>query len=197
MSIAAANLFTRNVWREFVNPGMSGKAESDTAKIVSLVVKFGALGFILFLNPSFAIDLQLIGGVIILQVLPAVGLGLVTRWFHRGGLILGWAAGMVSALWMLYQIPKIDPSTGDVVKAHFGGSGYALSNWGFDTDWAIWTGIPALLLNLAVAVVVTMLLRAMKIPGGTDSTRHGDYYAEAGEAGVKAFEPEVGMEQAR
>ncbi|HEX6874433.1 MAG TPA: sodium:solute symporter, partial [Nocardioidaceae bacterium] len=93
MSIAAANTFTRNIYKEYFRPDATPKEETAVAKVVSLVVKFGALAFVIFLNPSFAIDLQLIGGVIILQTLPAVGLGLFTRWFHRAGLIAGWAVG--------------------------------------------------------------------------------------------------------
>src|SRR6202000_1418627 len=41
MSIGAANLFTRNLWRPLVSPDMSSAAEASTAKLVSLVVKFG------------------------------------------------------------------------------------------------------------------------------------------------------------
>ncbi len=47
MSIAAANLFTRNVWKEFVRPDCSDAEEAQVAKIVSLVVKVGALAFVL------------------------------------------------------------------------------------------------------------------------------------------------------
>ncbi|MGH3370394.1 MAG: monocarboxylate uptake permease MctP, partial [Nocardioidaceae bacterium] len=67
MSIAAANTFTRNIYKEYFRPDATPSEETAVAKIVSLAVKFGALGFVVFLNPSFAIDLQLIGGVIILQ----------------------------------------------------------------------------------------------------------------------------------
>ena len=192
MSIAAANTFTRNIYKEYFRPDATPKEETTVAKIVSLVVKFGALGFVIFLNPSFAIDLQLIGGVIILQTLPAVGFGLFTRWFHRAGLIWGWAVGMVVAVVLLYQVPKVDPATGDVIKAHFGGSGYALKNFGFDTDMAIWAGFPALAANLLVAVVLTVLLRALKVSEGDDATREADYVAEAGEPGVEPLEPVIG-----
>src|SRR5580693_7384345 len=47
MSIAAANLFTRNVYKEFLRPACTGKEEASVAKLVSLGVKFGALAFIL------------------------------------------------------------------------------------------------------------------------------------------------------
>ncbi|HYZ89879.1 MAG TPA: sodium:solute symporter family protein, partial [Myxococcales bacterium] len=80
MSIAAANLFTRNVWKEFFRPDCSDREEAQVAKIVSLVVKAGALAFVLFLPTKFAIDLQLLGGVWMLQTLPAVMLALYTRW---------------------------------------------------------------------------------------------------------------------
>jgi solute:Na+ symporter, SSS family len=36
---------------------------AQVAKIVSLIVKVGALAFLLFLPTQFAIDLQLLGGV--------------------------------------------------------------------------------------------------------------------------------------
>jgi SSS family solute:Na+ symporter len=192
MSIAAANTFTRNIYKEYFRPNATPHEETNVAKIVSLVVKFGALGFVLFLNPTYAIDLQLIGGVIILQTLPAVGIGLFTRWFHRGALVLGWAVGMVTSVVLLYQIPKVDPATGDVVKAHFGGSGYALSNFGLDTDIVLWAGFISLAANLAVTVVLSGVLRGLKVPGGTDSTRQQDYFAEVGEPGVKEFQPTVG-----
>ena len=191
MSIAAANTFTRNIYKEFFRPDATASEETAVAKIVSLVVKFGALGFIIFLNPSFAIDLQLIGGVIILQTLPAVGIGLFSRWFHRGGLIAGWAVGMTTALVLLYQIPKKD-AAGNVLKAHFGGSGYPLSNFGFDTQISVWAGFIAIIVNLVVAVVVTMILQAMKVSAGIDRTKHSDYFAELGDPDVKEIVPEIG-----
>ena len=74
MSIAAANLWTRNIYKEYMNRDATSKQEAKQAKWASLVVKFGAVAFILFIDPQFSIDLQLIGGVIILQTLPAVAI---------------------------------------------------------------------------------------------------------------------------
>src|SRR6266487_2472038 len=45
MSIAAANLFTRNVYREYFKPDASPDHETRVARLVSLVVKAGALVF--------------------------------------------------------------------------------------------------------------------------------------------------------
>ena len=106
MSIAAANLFTRNIYVEYIKRDAAPAQQATVSKIASLVVKVGAVLVILLINPQFSIDLQLIGGVIILQTLPAVGVGLYTRWFHRWGLVAGWVAGMGLGMWMLYQIPN-------------------------------------------------------------------------------------------
>jgi SSS family solute:Na+ symporter len=70
MSIAAANLFTRNVFKEYIRKDASPALEAKVSKIASLVVKFGALLVIIAIDPQFSIDLQLIGGVVILQTLP-------------------------------------------------------------------------------------------------------------------------------
>ena len=61
MSIAASNLWTRNIYREFLRPDCTAAQESQMAKIVSLVIKFGALVFILGLPLQYAIQLQLLG----------------------------------------------------------------------------------------------------------------------------------------
>src|SRR4051812_2284347 len=177
MSIAAANLFTRNVFKEYIKKDATPKQEAQVAKVASLVVKLGAVAAILFLNPQFSIDLQLIGGVIILQTMPSVALGLYTRWLHRGGLIAGWIAGMVTALAMVYSIPKLNPD-GTVAREHFGGSAYGLSKLGFDTKTTVYAGLLALAVNLVVTVVVTAVLRAMKVADGVDGTAETDYTAE-------------------
>ncbi len=178
MSIAAANLFTRNIYKEYFAKDATPRQEARVAKIASLVVKLGALLVILFIEPQFSIDLQLIGGVIILQTLPAVAIGLFTRWFHRWALIVGWVAGMGLGMLMLYNIQKIDPTTGEVIRAHFGGSAFALSKVGLDTPTTIYTGFVAIIVNLLVTVAATRILRAMKLPEGTDSTRLEDYFAD-------------------
>jgi solute:Na+ symporter, SSS family len=184
MSIAAANLFTRNVYKEYLKKDATPRQEARVAKITSLVVKLGAVAAILFLNPQFSIDLQLIGGVIILQTLPSVALGLYTRWLHRGGLIAGWVAGMVAGLWMVYEIPKLNPDK-TVARAHFGGSSFALSKLGFDTKTTVYAGLLAVLVNLVVALVVTAVRRAMRVADGVDGTAETDYTAEREDPSVR------------
>ncbi|WP_433444342.1 monocarboxylate uptake permease MctP [Nonomuraea sp. CA-141351] len=180
MSIAAANLFTRNIYREYLNKNATDAQEANVSKIVSLVVKVGAVLCILLLDPQFSIDLQLIGGVIILQTLPSVALGLYTRWFHKGGLIAGWAAGLVAGMWMLYLIPNPVKH-----QLHFGGSAFPLSNLGFDTKMTLYAGFLALIVNLVVAALGTLLFRAIKVADGEDATTRDEYFADEGDPRVK------------
>jgi SSS family solute:Na+ symporter len=174
MSIAAANLFTRNIYKEYLKRDATPAQEASVAKIASLVVKIGAVAFIVFLDPQFSIDLQLIGGVIILQTAPAVAVGLFTRWMHRDALIIGWAAGMGLALWMLWDIPNVATK-----RAHFGGSAFPLKDFGFDTPKTIYVGFVAVAVNLIVGVIATLILRAVKAPDGVDGTTLDDYFADA------------------
>ncbi|MBV9966959.1 MAG: sodium:solute symporter family protein, partial [Alphaproteobacteria bacterium] len=95
MSIAAANLYTRNIHREFINRNPTDREEAQMAKWVSLIVKFGALIFIIFVPTQYAIYLQLLGGIWIIQTLPSVMLGAFTRWFDDWALLVGWAVGIV------------------------------------------------------------------------------------------------------
>jgi len=180
MSIAAANLFTRNIFKEYINKDASPATEAKVSKIASLVVKFGALLVIIAIDPQFSIDLQLIGGVVILQTLPSIVFGLYTRWFHRWALLAGWAVGLLMGLWMLYDIAN--PLTG---KAHFAGSQWALSRWGFDTSYTMYVGLLTVAANALVTVVLTLVLRAMKAPTGDDTTDESDYHVEAGDPGVR------------
>jgi SSS family solute:Na+ symporter len=194
MSIAAANLWTRNIYKEYLNKEATPKQEARSSKLASLVVKVGALVAILALDPQFSIDLQLIGGIIILQTLPAVALGLYTRWFHRWGLVAGWVAGMAVGFWATYQIPqKLFNADGSVtiVKEHFGGSGLPLSELGFDTTVSIYAGLVALAANLVVAAVATLLLRAGNAPEGVDRTQPDEFFADAGDPRVRDLEEVV------
>jgi SSS family solute:Na+ symporter len=170
MSIAAANLFSRNIWLTYVRPNASPAEQAKVSKLVSLLVKAGAVAVILKLDTQFSIDLQLIGGVIILQTLPAIVGGLYTRWFHRWALLAGWAVGLFLGLWMLYVTPNPAKQ-----KLHFGGSSYALRHLGLHTQVVVYPGLVAVAANLAVAVVLTPVLRAAGLRSGVDRTTATDY----------------------
>ena len=95
MSIAAANTFTRNIYKAWIKPDATVQQEAKVSKLTSLVVKAFALIFVLTLDKSNAINFQLLGGIWILQTFPALVFYLYTRWFHRWALLAGWAVGMV------------------------------------------------------------------------------------------------------
>ena len=94
MSIGAANLFTRNFWKAYVNPDVTAAGEAAVAKVTSLLVKAGALAFIVFGELQYGLDLQLLGGMWILQTFPAVVFGLLGNWFRAPALLLGWLVGI-------------------------------------------------------------------------------------------------------
>ena len=146
------------------------------AKIVSLIVKIGALIFIIALPLEYAIQLQLLGGIWIIQILPAVMFGLYTRFLNAWALLAGWAVGMGYGTVKAYQV--INPATGK----HFGGSLDFMPVIG-DLGYI---AVTAFVLNLLVAVVLTLALGAAKVSNGRDATEPGDYYADAGDPRVDA-----------
>lgn len=151
MSIGAANLFTRNFWKAYVNPAVTPAREAAVAKVVSMVVKVGALICIILLPTQFAIDLQLLGGLWILQTFPAVVFGLFTRWFRASALLTGWAVGLVGGTLLVYT-DGLKP----VHVLHLGGGSYG-----------VYTGLLALVVN----VVVAALINAVLVAKATDARR--------------------------
>jgi SSS family solute:Na+ symporter len=100
MSIAAANLYTRNIHSRFINKNLTGAQEARNAKIVSLVVKFGALIFVVFVQTQHAIELQLLGGIWMSQTFPAVIFGLYTNRLNPTALLIGLIGGVTVGTWM-------------------------------------------------------------------------------------------------
>ncbi len=160
MSIASSNLFTRNIYKEYLKPGATPAQEARMAKFMSLIVKLGALAFILFLPGKYAIQLQLLGGVWIIQTLPTVVIGLYTRWLHRWALVLGWLAGMLLG-------------TGMVATQHFKSSIYPLHVG--DLTVPGYAALYSLPVNIGIAIILTLVLRALKTPAGVDQTVSADY----------------------
>jgi SSS family solute:Na+ symporter len=162
MSIAAANLYTRNIHREFINRNPTDRQESQNAKWVSLIVKVGALVFILFVPTQYAIQLQLLGGIWIIQTLPAVMLGVYTRWFNDWALLLGWAAGIFAGTSMAIAV-NLKPAYP-----------LALGGYTFPGYIAVYTVI----LNLVIAVLLTPLFNALSAKQApADQTAVADYFA--------------------
>ncbi len=160
MSIATANLYTRNIHRIYFRPDCTKAQESQVAKIASLVVKFGALAFILLLPQKYAIQLQLLGGVWIIQTLPAVVLGLYTGWFHRHALLVGWAAGIIVGTTM-------------VASLGFSTSVFPLQIG--ELTVPCYAALASLIVNLVVSVALTWVLNISHPDRGRDHTIEADY----------------------
>lgn len=160
MSIAAANLYTRNIHREFINGAPTDKQEAQMAKWVSLIVKFGALAFIVIVPSKYAIYLQLLGGIWIIQTLPAVMLGVYTRWFNEWALLIGWAAGIVAGSAM-FVAANLTPT-------------YALAVGAF--TFPGYSALYAVIVNLVLTLVLTPLFNLVSGASG-DETLATEYRA--------------------
>jgi SSS family solute:Na+ symporter len=144
MSIGAANLFASNVFREFSRE--RSHVETTVAKLLTLGICAFALLFVVFVPVPYAIDFQLLGGALMLQIFPAFVLGLWTRWFHPKALLAGWACGLAASCAMAYA------------------SGFT-SNFTLHLFGATLTGFIALYgltVNLAVSSIATLTLRAAR-----------------------------------
>ncbi|WFU09629.1 sodium:solute symporter family protein [Rhizobium sp. CB3090] len=144
MSIGASNLFTRNFWRAYVNTEVSEEGEAKVAKVTSLIVKIGALLVIIFLPTQFALDLQLLGGIWIMQTLPALVFGLYSNWFRTPGLLAGWFVGFFGGTYLVW-INGLKPLQ-------------ALSLGG--APFTVYIGLLALIANIVVAVIVNAVTPA-------------------------------------
>jgi len=141
MSIGAANTFTRNILKPLAGQNFGDHHEALLAKVISLVIQLGALIFVLRASTQFALDLQLLGGIWMEQIFPAVIFGLYFRFFSGAGLLTGWATGMALGTYLAWT-----PKAWVPVHAIFG------------ANFAIYNGVTAILANILVAALVSAVL---------------------------------------
>jgi SSS family solute:Na+ symporter len=161
MSIAAANLFARNIYREFWQPQCTHQQECQVAKWASLNIKLGALLFIILVPEQYSIQLQLLGGIWIIQTLPSVIIGLYTRWLNPWALLTGWAAGMIIGTEIAASLNFV--STYSLVVGSYSFPGY--------------TALYMLILNLLIAIVLTLVFNMFPMRGVRDETMTSDYHS--------------------
>ncbi|MFF2650174.1 sodium:solute symporter [Streptomyces sp. NPDC058045] len=150
MSIGAATLFARNIYLEFVNPGATTAQVTRIARLMSLVVKVGALAFALGVHDQAAINLHLLGAVWVLQILPAIVLGLLRRTPHALSLLAGWLLGMV---------------VGTALVSRGGFSSLVRLSFG-SLDVQMYSGLVGLAANLGVVALASPLLDRLGVPRG-------------------------------
>ena len=149
MSIACANIVSRTIYRGFLSPNATSARESAVAKMSSLVVKLGALVFIIFVPVPYALQFQLLGGLWMIQVLPSVILGLYLRMLNGWALLIGWAVGTGVGTWMA--------STTSFKAAVFTVSLFGVGYPGYIAIWA-------LLANVVVSVALSVVLKPFVAP---------------------------------
>src|SRR6266446_2114535 len=175
MSIAAANLFTRNIYKEYLHRGAREREETTVARWASFVLKFGAVLFIVYVPPQQVINFQLLGGIWILQTLPSVFLGLYTHWFNRWALLIGWLVAMVLGTLMF-------------IGANFKAV-YTISIGPLSLP-PMYAAFAAVVINLVLAIVLTPIFNVSGLRRGKDVTAPSDYYeaqAEPAEVGREAL----------
>ncbi len=176
MSVAAASTFASNVYLEYVNPAALPSQVTQVARVVSVLVKLGALVFVVGLRGRDAITLQLLGGVWILQTLPALVLGWRTRRLHRYGLLVGLVVGLALGTWLVaaqgfVAVTRIPlPAAGGIY---------------------VYAGLVALAVNVAVAALLGPLLDRVGVTRGLGDVEFG---GGAGGAGFGAGPGRAGSE---
>ncbi|MCQ4337048.1 MAG: sodium:solute symporter [Sulfolobales archaeon] len=144
MAIAVGNLVARNVVGE-LRP-LSPAGELKVAKWTSFWIKFIALAFVFTVQPTYAISLQLLGGILIAQTLPAVFIALFTRKLNPHATLAGLVTGLASGIYMVLVANKFG-----LIKTtlfHVGG-------------YLIFIALLALGINLAIVAIGTAIAYAL------------------------------------
>lgn len=153
MAIAAANLFTRNILKEAM-PKLTPKGETRSAQVFAVVFKFLALGFVFIIPATFAIQLQLFGGILILQTLPAFIFGLITHRLNRYALFLGLLVGVILGVFMMEAANNYATWATTLIASGFG---------------PVFIGMIALAANIAIVLVGSAIANAAGIKNGNES----------------------------
>jgi SSS family solute:Na+ symporter len=100
MAIAAGSLFARNIFAAWMTGDAGDERQTIVAKRAAFAFQLGGLLFVYLLPQTYAIHLQLLGGVWVIQTLPAVWGGLWKNGLTAFGLLAGWATGMAIGTWL-------------------------------------------------------------------------------------------------
>ncbi len=162
MAIGSANLFANNVFGEFTPRRAQGSAH--LSKLLALALLLFALGFVVFVPTKYAINLQLLGVIWMVQIVPAFVLGLYTRALHPKALLLGWIVAMATATWMAVSTVT---STGSLSP------NITFTYWSHPVTAFI--ALYGLAINLAVTIAATALFSLLRIRRAPDATSPRDY----------------------
>ncbi|MCL4518209.1 MAG: sodium:solute symporter [Thaumarchaeota archaeon] len=142
MAISQANLLTRNIIKEFKR-NITPQQETTISKWTSVIFKFLALGFVFVIPATYAIQLQLFGGVLILQTLPAVFLALITKRLNKYASIVGLLGGIATGLYLMEIANGFSKWHTTLYNAPFG---------------LLFIGVTALGVNLIITIVGSLVI---------------------------------------
>ncbi len=120
----------------------------------------GAVVFILIIPSTYAVQMQLLGGMWIIQTFPAIAFSVFTRFFNGWALLIGWAVGIVIA-------------TSLVALNHFTGAIWAFHVLGYTLPSYI--ALATVLVNAVVAFVLSLVFNAVASDRARDETSAADY----------------------
>ncbi|AHF97695.1 hypothetical protein DESACE_01000 [Desulfurella acetivorans A63] len=138
MSIASANLFTRNIYKNLINPNISDSTERIISKVSVAIIILLALYLSLAMSPSFIITLQLMAGSWVVQLFPLIFLPLFTNRVSKIPAGISTIAGIVLTTYILYL-------------GHFKLAVYK----------GIWVGLYGIAIEIVVLLVLTFLFKPM------------------------------------
>ena len=99
MAIGAANLFASNILREFSTTRPEG--ELRLAKILTIAFCAAALIPALVIHAQYTINFQLVGGAIMVQIVPMFAAGIFKLHIDPRALVTGWAVGLACTVAMV------------------------------------------------------------------------------------------------
>ena len=145
MALSQANLLIRNIVKEFTD--LPEHSETRLAKIASVIFKFLALGFVFTVAPTYAIQFYFVGAALLVQLFPAVFIGLYSRWPRSEALLAGMYVGIALSIYMILAANRFGMITTTLWATPLG---------------PMYLGILALLANLLIVVLLTFTLNIIK-----------------------------------
>jgi SSS family solute:Na+ symporter len=96
---------------------------------------------------TYAISLQLLGGILIAQILPAVFFGMYTKSLRKEPLIAGLLVGIASGIYMVESANNFGPLSSSLFHTAFG---------------SLYVAVIALAINLVISFVGSAILNRKK-----------------------------------
>jgi SSS family solute:Na+ symporter len=138
MSIASANLFTRNIYKNLINKNISDTTEKLISKISVAVIILLALFTSLAMSPSFIITLQLMAGSWVVQLFPLIFVPLFTNRVNKIPAGIATVSGILVTTYMLFLV-------------HFKVAIYK----------GVWVGLYGLVVEIILLLALTFLFQPM------------------------------------